>query len=234
MRGVALVTGGNRGIGLAVARQLAERGYEVWVGGRDACAAERAAGELSRGGGMPVRGVRLDVTDQGSVDTAVAEIGRESRRLDALVNNAGASFDRGQRTSEADMERVRATLEVNLLGAWRVAVACAPLLRESGHGRVVNVSSGLGSLATMRAAWAPAYQVSKTGLNGLTRALALDLAPEGVLVNSVCPGAVRTGLGGPMATRSAEEGAAGIVWAAMLPDGGPTGGFFRDGEPIPW
>ncbi len=150
-----------------------------------------------------------------------------------LVNNAGVLYDTWQRAENADFRTVREAFETNTLGAWRVSKAFIPMLRESARGRVVNVSSESGSLASMGGG-TPAYSVSKAALNALTRMLADGLRRERILVNSVCPGWVATEMGGPGAPRTPEEGAAGVVWAATLPDDGPTGGFFRDGEPLPW
>lgn len=212
----ALVTGANRGLGLEVARQLAARGYTVLAGAR--VPASVPDGNL--------RPVRLDVTDH----LTIAALRREVVELDVLVNNAAIHYDTWQSVLTADLDVVREALETNTLGAWRVASAFAPLLAESGRGRLVNVSSGAGALTGMRDG-APAYSVSKAALNALTLMLA-DALP-GVLVNSVCPGWVATDMGGP-GGRAVAEGAAGIVWAATLPDGGPTGGFFRDGRPLAW
>ncbi len=150
-----------------------------------------------------------------------------------LVNNAAILYDSWQRAVGADLKVVREAFETNTLGPWRMCEAFIPLLRRSGHGRIVNVSSESGSLAGMGGG-TPAYAVSKVALNALTRMLADELRGEGVLVNSVCPGWVATEMGGPDAPRTVEEGAASVVWAATLPDAGPTGGFFRDGEPLPW
>jgi NAD(P)-dependent dehydrogenase (short-subunit alcohol dehydrogenase family) len=173
-----------------------------------------------------LRPVRLDVTDQ----LTIAALRRSLDELDVLVNNAAIHYDTWQRVLTADLDVVREALETNTLGAWRTAMAFAPLLAASPAGRLVNVSSGGGALTGMRDG-APAYSVSKAALNALTLMLA-DALP-GVLVNAVCPGWVATDMGGP-GGRPVAEGAAGIVWAATLPDGGPTGGFFRDGRPIAW
>jgi NAD(P)-dependent dehydrogenase (short-subunit alcohol dehydrogenase family) len=215
----ALVTGANRGIGLEVARQLAARGYDVLAGARDPSAVPAIDG---------VEPVRLDVTDQGTIGALRREVGA----LDALVNNAAIHYDTWQRVLTADLDVVREALETNTLGAWRTAMAFAPLLRESGHGRLVNVSSGAGALTGMGDG-APAYSISKAALNALTLMLADALRRDRVLVNAVCPGWVATDMGGA-GGRPVRDGAAGIVWAATLPDGGPTGGFFRDGRPIDW
>lgn len=226
---VALVSGGNRGIGLEIVRQLAEKGITVILGSRNEKEGESAAEGLS--GNVVVR--QLDVVDEESVDRLVTSIEDEFGRIDILVNNAGIANDRGQRGVEADLGRVREALEANLLGAWRVCEAFIPLMQRHSYGRIVNISSGLGALNDMGGG-SPGYRVSKAGLNVLTRILASELRGTGILVNSVCPGWVRTDMGGSGATRSVEEGADTPVWAATLPDNGPTGGFFRDRRPIPW
>lgn len=226
---VALVSGGNRGIGLEICRKLAEEGLTVLLGSRDEEKGREAAEKLS--GDVRVR--PLDVTSQGSVDALISSIREEFGRLDVLVNNAGVANDRGQSGIEADLDRVRDALEANLLGAWRLTEAAIPLMREDGYGRIVNVSSGLGALNDMGGG-SPAYRVSKAGLNALTRIFASELRGTGILVNSVCPGWVRTDMGTESASRSAEDGADTPVWAATLPSNGPTGGFYRDRRPIEW
>lgn len=231
-KSVALVTGANRGIGLEVARQLAGLGFVVVLGARDAAkGAEAASGLGGEAAGVVAR--TLDVTDEGSIEGLRLWVGERFGRLDVLVNNAAVLYDTWQRAAGANLDTVREAFETNTLGAWRMAKALVPLLRAGGRGRIVNVSSESGSLASMGAG-TPAYSVSKAALNALTRMLADELRSSGVLVNSVCPGWVKTEMGGPEAPRSVGEGAAGVVWAATLPEGGPTGGFFRDGEPLPW
>jgi NAD(P)-dependent dehydrogenase (short-subunit alcohol dehydrogenase family) len=231
-RGSAVVTGANRGIGLEVARQLAARDFEVVLGSRDDEKGRRAAERLSSDG-YSVTPRQLDVAEPRSVERFAKWLTSEARELDVLVNNAAIHYDTWQHAADADLDVVREALETNLLGAWRMAEACLPLLRESEHGRIVNVSSGAGSLTDMSSGGAPAYSASKAALNALTRMLAADLRSQGILVNSVCPGWVATDMGGP-GGRPVSEGAAGVVWAAVLPDDGPTGGFFRDGRPIAW
>jgi NAD(P)-dependent dehydrogenase (short-subunit alcohol dehydrogenase family) len=226
---IALVSGGNRGIGLEIVRQLAERGITVILGSRDERKGRAAAEELS--GGVVVR--QLDVADATSVDRLAASVEDEFGRLDILVNNAGLANDRGRRGVDADLDRVREALEANLLGAWRLCEMAVPLMQRHRYGRIVNISSGMGALNGMGGG-SPAYRISKTALNALTRILASELRGSGILVNSVCPGWVRTDMGGMGATRSVEEGADTPVWAATLPNNGPTGGFFRDRRPIPW
>jgi NAD(P)-dependent dehydrogenase (short-subunit alcohol dehydrogenase family) len=222
---VALVTGANRGIGREVAHQLAEKGFEVVVSARDEANTREAAEEI---GGRPLQ---LDVTEPGSIERAAEALREDPGSLDVLVNNAGVGIDFNVSGLDPDFEAIERTLGTNLLGAYRVTVAMLPLLRASKHPRIVNVSSGMGAVSDM-GGYAPGYRFSKAGLNALTRILANELEGEGVLVNSACPGFVKTRMAGRWATKPVEDGAAGIVWLATLPDDGPTGGFFRDGEPI--
>lgn len=221
----ALVTGANRGLGLEVAKQLAELGHPVVLTGRDA----HALAEAARSVGHGAEALVLDVADLASVERAA----RETGRVDILVNNAGVALDEGSEALDVDDDTIRATLETNLLGAWRMCRAFVPPMVERRWGRVVNVSSGAGALSEI-GGYSPSYSVSKAALNALTRYLAQDIEGSGVKVNSVCPGWVRTEMGGRRAPRSVEVGARGIVWAATIPDDGPTNGFFRDGRPIEW
>jgi NAD(P)-dependent dehydrogenase (short-subunit alcohol dehydrogenase family) len=231
MAGIALVTGANRGIGLELVRQLGQRGFTTVLGSRDP-ENGRAAAEGLAVDGIDVVARRLDVDDADSVRELAAELDSEFGRLDVLVNNAAILYDTWQRGVDADLEVVRQALETNVLGAWRTTQACLPLLGRSSHGRIVNVSSGSGSLSGMGAG-TPAYSVSKAALNALTRILAAELRGDGILVNSACPGWVATDMGGP-GGRPVEDGAASVMWAVLLPDDGPTGGFFRDGRPVDW
>jgi NAD(P)-dependent dehydrogenase (short-subunit alcohol dehydrogenase family) len=228
---VALVSGANRGIGLEVCRQLASAGWEVILGSRDPVKGERAAAPLLAQG-LRIFPRQLDISDQSSVDALKSSVEADFGRLDALVNNAAILYDSWQRVSTADLKVVLEAFETNTLGAWRMCEAFLPLLRRSGHARIVNVSSESGALASMGGG-TPAYSVSKIALNALTLMLASDLRSEKILVNSVCPGWVATDMGGS-GGRPIEEGARGIVWAATLPDDGPTGGFYRDGRPLDW
>jgi NAD(P)-dependent dehydrogenase (short-subunit alcohol dehydrogenase family) len=226
-----LVTGANRGLGLETARQLGERGATVLLCARDLSRGEEAARGLgARSGAILPR--HLDVLDPGSITSLRDAVDADFGRLDVLVNNAAILYDDWQQAAAADLAVVRQAFETNTLGPWRMVEAFLPLLRKSGHPRIVNVSSGAGSLTRMKGG-TPAYSVSKAALNALTRMLAAELRDAGILVNSVCPGWVATEMGGP-GGRPVNEGAAGIVRAATLPDDGPTGGFFRDGRPIPW
>ena len=215
-----MVTGASRGIGREVVRQFVAAGDTVLQTSRSRIESEPGA--------VPMR---LDVADPASIAAFGAELD-EYRRVDVLVNNAAIHWDTWQGATEADLGVVREALETNLLGAWALTLALLPALRASRHGRVVNVSSEAGSLASMGGGH-PAYSVSKAALNALTRMLAAELRGDRILVNAICPGWVATDMGGP-GGRPVTEGAAGVVWAADLPDDGPTGGFFRDGKPLPW
>jgi NAD(P)-dependent dehydrogenase (short-subunit alcohol dehydrogenase family) len=198
----------------------------VLLTARDADAAQAAAAAV---GATPLR---LDVTDPASVGEAAAVVRDRFGRLDVLVNNAAIGYDTWQRAVSADLDVVRQAAETNLYGPWLMTERFLPLLRRSGHPRIVNVSSEAASLASMGGG-TPAYTASKVALNALTRMLAAELRAEHLLVNAVCPGWVATDMGGP-GGRPVADGAAGVVWAATLPDSGPTGGFFRDGHPLPW
>ena len=227
-RPVAVVTGANRGIGVEVCRQLVEHRYSVVLGSRDLAKGELAVKQLPANASAR----QLDVADQGSVDAAAAWVAERYGRCDALVNNAGLDYDTDAMAASADLARVHRAMETNLFGAWRTCLALLPLLRESPHGRIVNVSSEEASLADMEAG-APAYHVTKAALNALTRTLAAELRDSAVLVNAVSPGWTATDMGGS-GGRPIAEGAASIVWGVTLPDNGPTGGFFQDGQPLAW
>lgn len=229
MNEVAVVSGGNRGIGLEVVRQLAERGDEVVLGSRDLVKGEAAAQFLGRDN---VRVRLLDVSSVASIERFGEDLRNSFERIDVLVNNAATDYDPWQSAVEADLDVVREALETNLLGAWRLTQTVLPLLRRSEHGRIVNVSSEAGSLAGMHGR-EPAYRVSKAALNALTRMLASELAGDRLLVNAVCPGWTATDMG-DHGGRPVALGAASVVWAATLDDDGPTGGFFRDGKPLSW
>ena len=223
---VVVVTGANRGLGREVARQCAARGDTVVLGSRDLDAGRRAAREV---GAVPMA---LDVTDPAGLAAAAQEVERAVGRVDVLVNNAAVHYDTGQNAVDVDLAVVREAIETNVLGAWQATLAFLPLLRSSAHPRVVMVSSEGGSLASMGGG-TPAYSVSKAALNALTRVLAGDLRRDGVLVNAVCPGWTATDMGGP-GGRPVAEGARSVLWAVDLLDGGPTGTFTRDGQPLRW
>jgi NAD(P)-dependent dehydrogenase (short-subunit alcohol dehydrogenase family) len=222
----ALVTGANRGIGLEAVRQLAAAGLGVVLTSRDPDAGGQAAAELG------ARYERLDVADPDSVDECARRLAKDGVEVDVLVNNAGVVLDRGGALN-VDDDLLRETLEVNLYGALRTARVFLPPMIERGYGRVVNVSSGAGQISET-SSYAPAYSISKAALNMLTRKLALEAGNGDVKVNAVCPGWVRTDMGGSSAPRSVAEAVGTLVWLATLPADGPTNGFFRDRRPIPW
>jgi NAD(P)-dependent dehydrogenase (short-subunit alcohol dehydrogenase family) len=237
---VALVTGAGRGIGLEVCRQLAERGMTVVLTARDPEKAKAAAEQLV-GEDLDVIPKALDVSNDESVRGLAAELEQQFGTVNVLVNNAAAYADWSEMASSADLELAQGVLETNLFGAWRVSQVFLPLIGRSRHGRIVNVSSGAGShgepqfgLTTNRGS-AASYGISKAALNALTAKLAAELEGTGVLVNAVDPGLTATAPGmEEIGARPVAEGAASVVWGAILPDSGPTGGFFRDGEPLPW
>jgi NAD(P)-dependent dehydrogenase (short-subunit alcohol dehydrogenase family) len=235
----ALVTGANRGLGLETCRQLARHGLRVVLTSRED-ASGLAAAELLAREGLQVLHQRLDVTLADDVARVADLVTRELGRLDVLVNNAGVLFDRSRpddpdATSvfKARVDTLRDSMEVNLYGALRLCQAFVPAMVRRGYGRVVNVSTGMAQLTEMNGRW-PGYRTSKAALNALTRIVADEVQGRGVLVNSACPGWVRTDMGGPRAPRGVEEGADTIVWLATLPDDGPSGGFFRDRQQIAW
>ncbi|MFO1429829.1 MAG: SDR family oxidoreductase [Candidatus Competibacteraceae bacterium] len=258
---VAVITGGNRGLGLETGRQLAQRGLSVVLTSRDPVQGQRAADRL-RAQGLTVISHPLEVTEPASVAALADTLRQEFGRIEVLINNAGIALE------GFNAEVARRTLAVNCFGVITVVDHLLPLL--SSHGRIVMVSSGMGQVAGLPPAlqaefldptltrtrlvnllqrfvrdvetgrytqhgWpGNAYRISKVGLNAFTRLLAGELASTAIRVNAVCPGWVRTELGGRNAPRSVEEGARGIVWAALLGEDGPSGGFFRDGQPISW
>lgn len=228
MSTIALVTGSSRGIGREVARQLAERGYDVIVTARKVADAGRAAKEI----GARYSHV-LDTSDAQSIDALGDFIESEIGRLDVLVNNAAILLDEGESIAKVDPAVFEETWRTNTLGPLILTQRVVPLLRKSGHGRVVNVSSGAGQLSRM-STYAPSYSTSKAALNAITIQFANALRRDGILVNCVDPGWVRTDMGGRSAPRSVAEGADTIVWAATLPDDGLSGGFFHDRKPMAW
>ncbi len=230
---VAIVTGANRGIGLEICRQLAAQGLRVVLTSRDGAKGQAACRDLAASG-TEVAYHSLDVTDPDSVRALAAYLEKTWGRADILVNNAGIMADpKGAKLFALPLPVLEQTLDTNLYGPLRLCQAVVPLMRRHRYGRIVNLSSGLGQLAEMGEG-TPAYRVSKTALNALTRILAAECSGHGILVNSMCPGWVRTGMGGPDAPRTPAQAADTAVWLATLPDQGPTGGFFRDREAIAW
>ncbi|MEW4491027.1 SDR family NAD(P)-dependent oxidoreductase [Thalassoglobus sp. JC818] len=229
MKRTVLVSGGNRGIGLAIVTALAEQGNAVWLGSRELAEGERVAASFEESG-LDVTAVQLDLADASSIESAVNRVQGAGYPISALVNNAGVYHDRP--LLELTDAETAESLSVHLTGPIRLIRALVPDMTSRGYGRIVNVSSSWGSFA--EGLGGPgAYGVTKAALNALTVRLANEL-PSTIKVNSMCPGWVRTRMGGGGATRSPEEGAKTAVWLATLPDDGPTGGFFRDEEPIEW
>ena len=229
---VALVTGANRGLGLETSRQLLARGLRVVMTGRDANATDRARrrlGDVSRN----AIAIRIDVSDRATIESARTEVLSQFGRVDVLVNNAAILLFESEDVLSIPTEAFRETFDVNLFGVIEMCRTFVPLMAQRGYGRVVNVSSGAGQLSRM-STYAPAYSMAKVALNAFTRILAATYREQGVLANAVDPGWVRTRMGGASATRSVEQGADTIVWLATLRKDGPTGGFFRDRESIPW
>jgi NAD(P)-dependent dehydrogenase (short-subunit alcohol dehydrogenase family) len=246
---IALVTGANKGIGFEVVRQLAREGFRVFLGARDEKAGLAAAEKLNKESGTPESGLvtghkgqsgsdslvtflKIDISSPESIKSAAEEFSKQSDRLDALVNNAGILLDVDKDILTITPEIFETTLRTNSLGALLVSQTFVPFLKKSDAPRIVNVSSSGGQLTDGADGWAPAYCISKTALNGVTVQLAAAL-PK-FAVNSVCPGWVRTDMGGSNATRSVAEGASGIVWLAIDAPQGETGRFFRDRKIIPW
>jgi NAD(P)-dependent dehydrogenase (short-subunit alcohol dehydrogenase family) len=229
---VAVVTGANRGLGLETARRLAGLGYTVVLTSRNATAGAEAAAAIGASAGRVVPHP-LDVTSEPGVARLRTFVEETFGRVDVLVNNAAVFLDEGRSVLDVETEIYRVTIDVNVLGPLRTCRALVPLMIERGYGRVVNVSSGAGRLADMTDD-TPAYSLSKTALHALTVLFADAVKGRDILVNAVCPGWVRTDMGGPSAPRSVEEGAEGIVWLATLPGGGPTGGLFRDKQRVSW
>jgi NAD(P)-dependent dehydrogenase (short-subunit alcohol dehydrogenase family) len=233
---IALVTGANKGIGFEVARDLARKGFHVFLGARNEkagqAAVEKLQGENTARSGITATFIKIDISKPDSIRRAAEEFSRKSDRLDTLVNNAGILLDDDKDVLMVAPETFETTLRTNTLGALLVSQAFVPFLKKSDAPRIVNVSSGGGQLAGGADGWAPAYCISKTALNGVTAQLAAAL-PK-FAVNSVCPGWVQTDMGGANATRSVGEGATGIVWLAVDAPQNETGKFWRDRKVIPW
>jgi NAD(P)-dependent dehydrogenase (short-subunit alcohol dehydrogenase family) len=238
---IALVTGANKGIGYEIAAGLGALGWRVGVGARDEQRREEAVAKL-RAAGVDAFGVPLDVTDDASVAAAARLVEEHYGRLDVLVNNAGVTGGMPQQPTTVDLAAVRTALETNVLGVLRVTNAMLPLLRRSASPRIVNMSSGVGSLTRQTASLderetgplSAAYSPSKTMLNAVTIQYAKELRDTNILINAACPGFVATDLNGFRGVRTPAQGAAVAVRLATLPDGGPTGGFFEDAGVVPW
>lgn len=236
MAKIAVITGANKGLGLATGEALARQGYSVVLVGRNIEKVNSAVKGLQSKGLSNISGFAADVSVSEQVERLAQQLGERYPQIDVLINNAGVILSEDRDASSlqnVSPETVMATFNTNCLGAYRCVRALLPLLKKSAAARIVNVSSGLGQLSEMGGGY-PAYRISKTAMNGLTTYLHAELSGDGIKVNSVCPGWVRTDLGGGSATRSIDEGIQGIVWAATLPNDGPSGGYFRDGKRLDW
>ena len=232
---VAVVTGGNRGLGFEASRQLAKKGYQVVLTSRDEAKGKAAAQKL-QAEGLNVIFHALDVTNDESSQKLAEFLHEQFGKLDVLVNNAAIYIDSqtsGNSVFDAKIDTLRQTMETNVYGVLQVTQVLIGLMQKQNYGRIVNVSSGAGQLTDMGSGY-PAYRISKAALNALTRIFSNELQGTNILVNSVCPGWVKTDMGGPNAPRTPEQGVDTIVWLATLPDGGATGGFFRDRQSIDW
>ncbi len=233
---IALVTGANRGLGREIARQLARLGARVVLTARNGDKARRES-ELLAAEGLLIDWTSIDVDDPASVSGAIDSVERGQGRIDILVNNAGVLLD-GDNAAQASLlgttrEQMLASLSTNVLGPLHMMQAVLPGMKARGYGRIVNISSRAGQLDELRAGW-PTYRVSKTALNSLTRVTAAEFQSENIKINAMCPGWVKTAMGGANAPLTPEEGTRTVIWLATLPDDGPTGGFFRDLKPLPW
>ncbi|MBS2971025.1 SDR family oxidoreductase [Metabacillus sp. KIGAM252] len=228
----ALITGGNKGIGFELVKQLAEQNYQVLVGSRNRARGEKAAASLQNLG-HDVHFVELDVDRKESIQLAAEHVRQVYGRLDVLINNAGVYMDGNSPLLEADQDLLERTLKTNLLGPYHLIQSFLPLMKKYNYGRIVNVSSGYGQMDGMDEKGPGSYKLSKLALNGLTRQLAAEVSGN-IKINAVCPGWVKTDMGGPHAPRTAEEAARSIMWLAVLDEEGPNGGFFRDGKEIKW
>jgi len=229
---VAIITGANRGIGLETCRQLSQQGIRTILTSRDESKGQAAVRNLREEGGE-ILYHQLDVTDLGSISRLLSFVDENFVQLDILVNNAGVFLDRGTSVFDLPLEILQATMDTNFVGALNMCQAFVPLMRKNKFGRIVNVSSGMGSITSM-GGHSAAYKLSKAALNALTRIMADELKEDNILVNTMAPGWVRTDMGGPSAPRSLAQGADTIIWLATLPDDGPTGGFFEDRQMVPW
>ncbi|MFH0832884.1 MAG: SDR family oxidoreductase [Candidatus Aenigmatarchaeota archaeon] len=239
-RKVAIITGANRGIGFETARQLAKLGIKVILTARDEKKGKDACNILKKEG-LDVIFHQLDVTDNKSVENMYEYALKEFEKIDILINNAGISIDTDNDIISVDIEKIRKTMETNLYGPLLLSQKFIPLMRKNGYGRIINISSTMGQMNSyeLRSPFpqgtrSSGYRISKTALNMLTRILAHEVKGSNILVNSVCPGWLKTDMGGPDATRKVEEGVETIIWLATLPDNGPTGRFFENGNIIRW
>lgn len=236
MKKIAIVTGASRGLGLGTSEALAHRGYKVIMAMRSPEKEQKLINSLKMKD-LDVVPMKLDISQEKSIQEFAESIRKEYGVVDVLVNNAGILIDSedggGQSLFNTKASTIQKTFTTNTLGPFLLTQKIFPLMKQEGHGRVVNVSSGMSQLSDPQQAYA-AYRISKTALNMVTNLFASEVQGEDICVNSVCPGWVKTDMGGPNADRNIDQGVKSILWAAILPKGGPNGGFFRDGERLPW
>lgn len=237
MKKIAVITGASRGLGYATSEALARMGYKVVMAMRNPDKAQEQINKLKMKD-LDVTAMKLDVANEKSIETFATQVMREMGAVDVLVNNAGIFIDDedGGNNSvfKTKSTTIQKTFTTNTLGPFLLIQKLLPMMIDGGYGRIVNVSSGMGQLSEMNQGYA-AYRISKTGVNVVTKVFSQEVEGKGdILINSVCPGWVKTDMGGKGAARTIEQGIKGIVWAATLPKGGPNGGFFRDGERLDW
>ncbi len=230
---IVLVTGANRGIGFEICRQFARlENYRVVLSAREEQKGRQAIAALADEG-LKAQFLQLDVASPAAINHASVWLQQHYSRLDVLINNAGVYPDEGARLRDVDEQAIRNTFNINIWGPLRLCRMAIPLMEKNGYGRIVNVSSGMGAMSQMRSRTG-SYKISKLALNGITQILADEVDRRRIKINAVCPGWVRTDMGGWAAPTSVEKAARGIVWAATLDENGPSGGFFRHGKPIEW
>lgn len=229
MQKIAIVTGGNRGIGFEICRQLARMGIKVILTARDEGKGKDAVRKLQYEG-LDVVFYSLDITDEQSIKRLAGWVERTFNRIDILINNAAINIDEDCTALKADINKIKETMETNVYGPLRLCQALVPIMRKNNFGRIVNVSSGAGALNEMTTG-SPGYRISKTALNVITKLLGNELVATNITVNSLCPGRIRTDMN-PNGERSVEQGADTAIWLAD--ENVETGKFFRDRKEIPW
>jgi NAD(P)-dependent dehydrogenase (short-subunit alcohol dehydrogenase family) len=229
---VALVTGGNRGIGYELVKQLALKGFKVILASRDPKRGHESAQKLKESD-LDVSFVVMDVEDQESIRQAAITVNERYGRLDVLINNAGVYLDEYEKLLTMDPSMLEKTMRTNFFGVYHVIYSFIPLMKKQGYGRIINVSSELGAMREMSVQGTGAYKLSKLALNGLTQLVAAEIKGD-IKINAVCPGWVSSDMGGPSAPRTPKQAAESILWLATIGPEGPNGGFFRDGKPIGW
>ena len=229
---VALVTGGNRGIGYELVRQLAMDGFKVILTSRNSESGHKAVQKL-KDSHLDVSFLTMDINNQTSIGQAAATVSEQYGRLDVLINNAGIYLDENQKLVDMEPSVLEKTLETNFFGAYHVIRSFIPLMEQQAYGRIINVSSEYGAMSEMSSPGVGAYKLSKLILNGLTQLIAAESTND-IKINAVDPGWVSSDMGGPSAPRTPEQAARSILWLATIGTEGPSGGFFKDEKQIDW